>query len=209
MFLNSFHLPPTTSSTPAPQGTRATAHVLARPDGWNLVDGPTIRRLGAHVDRALVSLTQKASRGVTRRRFLGGLGAAGLAVGVGISLAGRPARAGDPEPQMPHFNNCQSQNGCSGYELCPDTNCNDNKQCDVNEECNGGVSTRRQVYASRNCGGGSADNCWTECCGGTKKRCCDCCSCRVLGSGTCINSTCPNPGPHYNCLCRRNTGPNC
>jgi hypothetical protein len=195
------------SRTPAPKGFRAPRKLTERPDGWDLAGGSVKRRVGSHLDRALLDMTASASRSVSRRRFLQVASVAGMAAGLGLTsaLGARPASGYDPRTP------CGSTVGCTnGYELCTDSGCNEAGNCDTNQTCDGGVETRRDHYtATGNCCtiASDCDACWTECCSNRVKRCCDCCSCKATSSGKCDAGQCPNPGPHHSCICRSDQGP--
>ena len=181
---------------PAPPRVRPAPPRPDRPaDGWEVIDPSWKERVAESVDSTLLRITDAAAHGTSRRQFLTRTGAAGLAVGLGVTgtlFRPRGARA--------HYSSCNvtdpnhnTAGPCGPSPLCSGTYC-------TSTNCAAGrADTARRSYGGAYCTS-STSNCWFEHCCGTSynghARCCDCCA--PSSGADCYGTGCPN----RRCICR-------
>lgn len=193
---------------PVPAGVRPPASFDARPDGWEHPDGTFVERLSERADRFVLSSSGALARQVSRRQFLGLLAQGGLLVGIGFAglLWGMP-RAAAALPCDVYDPNFSNPGACGPSEECDAIECGSAGNCNSGHTCAGNnVAVRGQPHLSGECGTAGS---WDECCPAGLFRCTDCCGCKTHGSGTCADSSCPNPEPHYKCICEKKLQDNC
>lgn len=180
---------------PAPSGAVAAPPRSEQPpDGWEVVDPSTASRAVSAIDSALLQLSEATRARASRRQFLEHTGAAGLALGLG--LTGTLFR---PSAARAHYSSCnvtdpnnQTAGPCGPSPLCSGTYC-------TSTNCaHSRADTQRRLYGTGSCTT-STNNCWIEHCCGTSynghARCCDCCA---PSSGADCAGSCPN----RRCICR-------
>lgn len=178
------------------------------PDGWERLDGSLSQLAASQIDVALLRATDAAARGIGRRQFLKRAGQIGLVAGLGITnlVWDRPARASHNFREICcNTTTCdgisdQFPGACGPSAPCRDAHCATNGQCKLNHTHNGSsFPIQRQLYATGNCSGSNADNCWTEdCCSenGFMWKCCDCCENHPSSNNAC------NCAGKFRCICR-------
>jgi hypothetical protein len=185
---------------PAPEGTRPPAEVLERPpDGWTPVDPSFGQRVADKADSLGFRMTDAAVRTIDRRTLLRRIGTLGAAAGLG---AGRVLSGSNPSfAHEPMEAGCgPNTGGCGPSLLCKAIACNDSVDCKLSRA---GVRTRADASSNHwpgvDCVGDDVHNCWTECCNGTLKRCCDCCVEPDDAFGT---TSCGGCTGKKRCICR-------
>lgn len=183
----------------APPGVRpADLREDRPPDGWAPVDESVGQRVAQRVDTAVLRFADGAARAATRRDFLAGAGAIGLAVGIGASglLWGAPKSYGADTICNVFDPNNNLAGPCGPAPLCVGSRCNDGS-------CVASRSTVTwRAYGVCDCVGPGTTNCWTENCCGTfsgKFRCCDCCEQDGAGGSCCGCSV----SRMKRCICRK------
>jgi hypothetical protein len=188
------------SNWPAPSGVRPPdLRDDGTADGWITVEASRAERIGERMDSALLRFADGAARIATRRQFLAGAGAVGLAVTAGATGLLRPSRTFAADTVCNVFDPNNNLAGpCGPSPLCIGDRCQDGS-CVASRS----TVTWRQ-YGGCDCVAPSVGNCWTEnCCGSFsgKFRCCDCCEQDGVGGSCC---TCSVPRMKK-CICRKKT----
>lgn len=185
---------------PAPEGTRPPAAALEQPpDGWMSIDPPFGQRVANKADAFGFKVTDAAVRAIDRRTLLKRIGTLGAAASLG---AGRVLTGNQPSfADEPMESGCGPLNkGCGPSLLCKDIACNTSVNCKLSRA---GVRTRASASSNHwpgvDCVGDDVHNCWTECCSGTLKRCCDCCVEPADADGT---TACGGCTGKRRCICR-------
>jgi hypothetical protein len=180
-----------------------------RPDGWPSLESRPRDALRSSADRYILRASDRIAR-ITRRRFIRRTGEIAFALGVGVSqFAWIPKARADfgPFPCNEDDPNNVLHGPCGPSPLCDDSHCNSNFECEVTDagvQRRGETSFTPPQWPGFDCVSDTRENCWRECCSGSLRRCCDCC--------TNANTTphCTNCGStKHACICRGNLGIAC
>lgn len=185
---------------PAPPGTREPDR-SGSTDGWRNVEQRRMTRIADRADAALIRTSDFAVATITRRRLLRRAGELGL-IGAGLATLAKPSLAraapwqNDPSVSCGYFGG--GGGGCGTSGLCGVNVCNVESNCKLDHASG---PRRRGPWPGLSCIGDQQANCWTECCGGQRKRCCDCCVGPQYAPGSLNCTGCANPNLRR-CICR-------
>lgn len=198
---------------PAPHGTRRPSPTTAPPDGWRMKRGTRRERAIGVADRSVILLADSMARRISRRRFIRGLGSAGLVVGVAGARAlwgSENAWAVNRAPCNVCVNGGLDRNGgaCGPSEECASLDCSGGN-CAIGHNCGSGATSGARAWSGATCRTSPQGGTWQECCSNIIWICRDCCGCQANSSGTCSAGNCGGALDRHKCICEKNTGNSC